>query len=140
MIHITRENGIEVDVEPNNDPAAVERLLRKVLTPGVYADMKKKLLSGGEEIFFEFTGVNKEEFPLLRHYLVHLDSCPARRKSLTRGNFYITFYVHKDHLSKAEEMAKHMKSHFKNLNDWNETNEHGVETGKFFQIPPMNID
>jgi hypothetical protein len=138
MIHIVRENGVEVDVETNNDPAAVERVISKVLTPETYALMKKQLVNG-EEIFFEFTGVNKEEFPLLRHYLVHLDSHPAM-ESLTRGNFYIAFYVHKDHIAEAEEMARRMKSKFKNMNDWNETNEHGIEARKFFQIPPLEID
>lgn len=138
MIHITRENGIEIDVETNNRPEAVERLLNNVLQPETLALMKRQLVNG-EEIFFEFTGVNKEEFPRLRYYLVHLDSRSAT-ESLTRGNFYIAFYVHKDYLAEAENMAKHMKRRFKNANDWNETNEHGVPADKFFAIPPMDIE
>ena len=138
MIKITRENGIEVDVETNNDPVEVDRVLSKILTPETYARLKAELVHG-EEIFFEFTGVNKEEFPRVRYYLVHLDSHP-RSESLTRGSFFIAFYVHKDFLAEAEDMAKRMKSRFKNMNDWNDTTERGIPPEKFFAIPPMEID
>jgi hypothetical protein len=139
MIKIRRENGVEIDVETNNNPASVDKLLCNVLQPETYARMKAQLAHGGEEIFFEFTGVNKEEFPRLRYYLVHLDS-NSSRESLSRGDFYIAFFVHKDHLAEAEDMAKKMKSRFKNMNDWNETNEHGIPANKFFAIPPMDIE
>ena len=137
MIKIRRENGVEIDVETNNNPEEVDRMLTKVLTPETY-DRLKAELAFGEEIFFEFTGVNKEEFPRVRYYLVHLDSHP-RTESLTRGSFYIAFYVHKDFLADAEEMAKSMKSRFKNMNDWEQTTEHGIESKDFFKIPPMDI-
>jgi hypothetical protein len=138
MIRIVRKNGTEIDVETNNDPADVDRVLTKVLKPETYTRLKAELVHG-EEIFFEFTGINKEEFPRVRYYLVHLDS-HSRSESLTRGSFYIAFYVHKDHVAEAEEIAKSMKSRFKNMNDWNETTQHGIEAGKFFQIPPMEIE
>jgi hypothetical protein len=134
----SNEDGTEMEIETNNDPAEVERMLRNVLQPETYARLKREVLIG-EEIFFEFTGVNKEEMPLVRHYLVHLDRRPRGTVNLTTGDFYIYFRVHKDKLPTALKMAKVLKSRFKNINDWQETTEHGIEAQKFFQIPPANL-
>src|ERR1700757_4317566 len=104
MIRIrTKEGGVEIEVESFNDPEKVERLLRRTLRPEAYARFKREV-ARAEEIFFEFTGANNEELPRIRHYLVHLDSRP-RGSTLSTGDFVIIFYVHRDHLSVAQEMA-----------------------------------
>lgn len=138
MIEFHSNDGVDVEIETNNDPAEVERMLRRVLQPETYALLKKEVLTG-EEIFFEFTGVNKEEMPRVRHYLVHLDRRPRGTVNLTTGDFYIFFRLHKDSLPTAVKMAKILKSRFKNANDWEETTEHGIEAEKFFQIPPVDL-
>jgi hypothetical protein len=138
MISIVRENGVEVRIEVSNEPKAVEHLLNHVLAPATLAVLKERLERGGEEIFFEFTGVNKQEFPLVRYHLVHLDT-HSREESLSRGNFYAIFYIHKDHIAVAEEMAKTLKRRFKDENDWRDTNEAGIKADEFFRIPPMEI-
>src|ERR1700747_1593768 len=138
MIRMQRKDGAEIQIETCNDPAKVERLLNRCLQPETCALLKKELILA-EEIFFEFTGINKEEFPMVRHHLIHLDSHPSAMSDLTRGNFYIIFYVHRDRLASAEEMAKVLKHRFKDANDWHDTNEHAVESNKFFKIPPLDI-
>jgi hypothetical protein len=134
----SNDDGTEIEIETNNDPAEVERMLRNVLTPETYAKLKKEVQIG-EEIFFEFTGANKEEMPRVRHYLVHLDRRPRGTVNLTTGDFYVYFRVHKDKLPTALKMAKVLKSRFKNANDWQETTEHAVKAEEFFQIPPMDL-
>jgi hypothetical protein len=138
MIQIVREDGVEVKVEVSNDPEAVEHLLNHVLNPDTLVFLRERLNRGGEEIFFEFTGVNKKEFPLVRYHLVHLDT-HSREESLSRGNFYAIFYIHKDSIAIAEAMAKTLKRRFKDANDWNDTNEAGIKADEFFRIPPMDL-
>src|SRR4029077_12063072 len=134
----SNEDGVEMEIETNNDPVEVDRMLRRVLQPETYDLLKREVLIG-EEIFFEFTGANSEELPRVRHYLVHLDRRPRGTVNLTTGDFYIFFRVHKDNLPTALKMAKILKSRFKNINDWQETTEHGIQAEKFFQIPPIDL-
>jgi hypothetical protein len=138
MIRLQRKDGVEINIETFNDPMEVDRLLSQCLRSEAYARLKRELAEA-EEIFFEFTGANKKELPRIRHYLVHLDSRPRDSVNLSTGNFVIIFYVDPDHLAAAQEMAKHLKSRFKNANDWEETTEHAIEATKLFQIPPMDI-
>jgi hypothetical protein len=137
MIAFKSKEGVEIDIETNNDPVEVDRFLTQVLQPETYDKMKRQLPTG-EEIFFEFTGANKEELPRVRHCLVHLDR-KSRSTGLSRGSFYVIFHVHKDSLPVAQAMAKTLKSGFKNRNDWNDTTEHGIPSDKFFAIPPMDL-
>jgi len=138
MIQFTTNEGDEIKIELSNDPEKVEHLLNHVLRPETLAVLRERLKRGGEEIFFEFTGINKEEFPLVRYHLVHLDT-HSREEGLSRGNFYAIFYVHKDSVALAERMAKTLKRRFKDANDWNDTNEDGIPADKFFRVPPMEI-
>ena len=138
MIRIKRKDGIEIEVETSNDPEKVERLLRRTLQPKMYARLKREVAEV-EEIFFEFTGAAQEELPRLRHHLVHLDNRPRGSVNLSTGDFVITFYVHRDHLAVAEEIAKEMKSSFKNANDWQETTEREIKAEEFFKIPGVDL-
>jgi hypothetical protein len=139
MISIRRKDGIEMDVEASNDPEVVERLLSRCFRPEAIARLRREVVKA-EEIFLEFTGVSKAELPRIRHHLIHLDSRPRGTVNLTTGDFVITFYVHRDHLAAAQETAKGLKSKFKNVNDWEDTTEHAIESKELFAIPFIDLD
>jgi acetolactate synthase regulatory subunit len=139
MIAIRTKDGVQVDVEASNDPEVVERLLSRAFRPEAIVRLRQEVAKA-EEIFLEFTGASKRELPRIRHHLIHLDSRPRGSVNLSTGDFVITFFVHRDHLSVVQEMAKGMKSKFKNANDWEETTEHTIESEKLFSIPPIDLD
>src|ERR1700745_1328806 len=138
MIHLKRDDGIEIDIETTNDPKEVDRILSHCLQPEAYAELRRNL-ADYEEVFFEFPGARKKELPRIRFYLVPLDSRPRGSVNLSTGDFIITFHFHRDHLAEIEKMAKTLKSNFKNANDWQETTEVAIEMDKLFAIPGEDL-
>jgi hypothetical protein len=138
MINLQNPDGEALKIQAINDPERVDKILRNIFRPEMYANLRDKMVEY-EEVFVEFTCGRKADWPEIQHLLIHLGIKPGTPDNLFQGDFIIVFYVDKQKLSVARKAAADIKRKFKNLNEWESTTNFRVEPEKMTDLPPIDL-
>jgi hypothetical protein len=106
--------GIEFEVRITTDPQNVADHLKVMFDERGLEEVRKRT----EQSFLEATGGSYAEYPVLSHYLIHLDNRRGKPDTI------YSILTHPDDLLKAMGLAQELKAKIKKANHWG--NDDGV--------------
>jgi hypothetical protein len=129
MLECTTDDGVTVTVEILEDQEIINDVLNHSIKPEALRKLHKTA-NRNKEVFFDFVAWKKDEWPIVRYHLFHLN--------YTRGEKHVLylFSVDKDHVDVAEKMAQGYKQELKTQNGWDHTDRAGMPSEEFFKLPP----
>jgi len=133
MIEVNK-NGVKMQVECITARDRILKILTRIYKPEFLLEVHKKVRQY-EEVFLEASGGSNKEPDTAIHYLIHLDIRENFDVEPPLGTWIIAFYIDKKHVEQAFKAAKAMKAKFKNMNEWDSTEEFTVAPEDAIELP-----